>query len=201
LEETYVLPPTTGPVSPFPFPPVPSSEPLRGAEAEGEGSLTGGTKDGGRLRLKNEMKKVGKLFIEGKKLIIVFLFLVIPFASCVHKKAKSQLQPNTVKAIFKTELFTIRTDSLFPNGLMINIEMYEETNRRLSHSFHFADSGKWGELKSDTIGGELILFHGVIFQLDSFAPSYMNYEKAIYYIKKPLSITILRDNKIDVTFS
>ena len=146
------------------------------------------------------MKKVGRIFIEGQGLIIVFLFLVIPFASCVHKKAKSQLQPTTVKAIFKTELFTIRTDSLFPNGLMKNIEMYEETNRQLSHSFHFADSGKWGELKSDTIGGELMLFHGVMFQLDSFAQSYMNYEKAIYYIKKPLSITILRDNKIDATF-
>jgi hypothetical protein len=83
---------------------------------------------------------------------------------------------------------------------MKNIEIYDETNTQLNHSFHFADSGKWGELKSDTICGELMLFHGVIFHLDSLASNYMNYEKAIYYIRKPLSITILRNNKIEATY-
>jgi hypothetical protein len=130
-------------------------------------------------------------------LSIFFLVLII---GCSRERAGNTRRTVAMKAFFKTEQFLLRTDSLFPNGLMKHVEIYDEPSSKPEVGYHIADSAKWGEASSDTISSELEVFHGVIFGAETLSTNFMNYEKAKYYFRHPLGLTLFRDHKVDAIF-
>jgi hypothetical protein len=128
---------------------------------------------------------------------VVFFTLFVLISGCAREKMINTQRTVSVKAFIKTEQFLLRTDSLFPNGLMKNVEIYDEPSFRSEVGFHLADSAKWSEVPSDTLFSNLNVYHGVIFGTDSAGEHSMSYEKMTHYSLRRVGITLVKDKNID----
>lgn len=126
-------------------------------------------------------------------LSVIMLGLIM---GCGRVREDKTPRTAVVKALIQTEQFSFRIDSLFPNGLMKNVEIYDQSGPRSEVGFHHADSAKWVEGDSDTLSGELEVFRGLIFGAETTSTNFLHYEQAKYFFRHPIGITLFRDRKV-----